>query len=234
MSSKVSVMLDPYGNPIVFLREKRTAVQPYPNRAMMFTGYYRPVRRSSQATGVFAQGNAVSGESFFGGMQAPHLKNGPEPIDEPEVSSAEAQAAPAPEDSYHEDGQTQVQQEEGYQPEEQHAQDEVHPQEDVNHQQEEEPHHKQHDAFPPQVLKQLTFYSRAEKGRITMVSKNKIDLKIFQPHCHGKLRLIDRLNDAQKITLIFSVNPGTTGTGTCSSVLHRGNSGDSSGGASSS
>jgi len=96
----VSVMLDAYGNPVMFLRDKRTAVHPYPHRAMMFTGYYRPTRRSSngdQATGVFAQGNAVSGEaSFFGGV--PHLKDGPEPIDEPEVSSAEAQAAPASDD----------------------------------------------------------------------------------------------------------------------------------------
>ncbi|XP_017794376.1 PREDICTED: RNA polymerase II degradation factor 1 [Habropoda laboriosa] len=161
MYTKVSVMLDPYGNPIVFLREKRTAVQPYPHRAMMFTGYYRPVRRSShggQATGVFAQGNAVSGEAFFGGMQAPHLKNGPEPIEEPEVSSAEAQAAPAPEDSYNGDEQHQVQQEEEYQPEDQHAQDGHHPQEEPqlpqdeqHNQEEEEPHHhKQHSVFTPQ------------------------------------------------------------------------------------
>jgi hypothetical protein len=98
----VSVMLDAYGNPVMFLREKRTAAHPYPHRAMMFTGYYRPTRRSNnggQATGVFAQGNAVSGEtSFFGGV--PHLKDGPEPIDESEVSSAEAQAAPASDDGH--------------------------------------------------------------------------------------------------------------------------------------
>ncbi|EZA54293.1 hypothetical protein DMN91_005977 [Ooceraea biroi] len=97
----ISVMLDAYGNPIMFLRDKRTAAHPYPHRAMMFTGYYRPIRRSSngdQATGVFAQGNAVSGEAFFGGVHTPHLKGGPEPIEESEVSSAEAQAAPASEE----------------------------------------------------------------------------------------------------------------------------------------
>ncbi|KYQ46745.1 hypothetical protein ALC60_14266 [Trachymyrmex zeteki] len=97
----ISVTLDTYGNPIMFLREKRTAVRPYPHRTMMFTGYYRPIRRTNnggQATGVFAQGNAVSGEAFFRGMHTPHLKGGPEPTEESEVSSAEAQAAPAPEE----------------------------------------------------------------------------------------------------------------------------------------
>ncbi|XP_076683406.1 uncharacterized protein LOC143376692 [Andrena cerasifolii] len=143
----ISVMLDPYGNPIVFLREKRTPVQPYPQRAMMFTSYYRPVRRSSQggqATGVFAQGNAVSGEAFFGGMQPPHLNKGPEPIEEPEVSSAEAQASPVPEDSYKEERQTQVHQEEGYQPEGHHRQEGHYPQEEAQYPQEgEQNHHKQ-------------------------------------------------------------------------------------------
>ncbi|XP_012524628.1 uncharacterized protein LOC105830044 [Monomorium pharaonis] len=98
----VSVTLDAYGNPVMFLREKRTIVRPYPHRTMMFTGYYRPIRRTGnnggQATGVFAQGNAVSGEAFFSGAHTPHFKGGPEPIGEPEVSSAEAQAAPAPEE----------------------------------------------------------------------------------------------------------------------------------------
>lgn len=72
----------------------------------MFTGYYRPVRRTSnggQATGVFAQGNAVTGGAFFGGMHTPRLQGGPQPIDEPEVSSASAQAAPAPEEAYNEE-----------------------------------------------------------------------------------------------------------------------------------
>ncbi|CAL7939807.1 unnamed protein product [Xylocopa violacea] len=150
----ISVMLDPYGNPIVFLREKRTAVHPYPHRAMMFTGYYRPVRRSShsgQATGVFAQGNAVSGEAFFGGMQPPHLNNGPEPIEEPEVSSAEAQAAPGGEESYNEDEQPVVQQEEEYQPDAHRPQEEAqYPQDDQHNQGDEQHQHKQQGALPAQ------------------------------------------------------------------------------------
>lgn len=102
----LSVMLDAYGNPVLFLREKRAPINRpiIPHRAMMFTGYYRPSRRSystDQAAGVFAQGNAVSGGSYLGGVQSPHLNNGPEPIDEPEVSSAQAEAAPVPEDIYH-------------------------------------------------------------------------------------------------------------------------------------
>ncbi|XP_043261531.1 uncharacterized protein LOC122402637 isoform X2 [Colletes gigas] len=147
----------------MFLREKRTAVHPYPHRAMMFTGYYRPVRRSGhdgQATGVFAQGNAVSGEAaFFGGMQTPHLRNGPEPIEEQEVSSAEAQAAPAapaPEESYGQDNQTPLQQDHGYQLNENHPQsgqypqEEPHyPQEEHHHSDEDQNHHKQ-GGLPPQ------------------------------------------------------------------------------------
>lgn len=155
-------MLDPYGNPIVFLREKRTPVQPYPQRAMMFTSFYRPVRRSSQggqATGVFAQGNAVSGEAFFGGMQPPHLNKGPEPIEEPEVSSAEAQAAPVPEDSYKEEGQTQVHQEEGYQPEGHHRQEGHYPQEEAQYPQEEEQNHHKQGVLPSEVLLQKNFFS---------------------------------------------------------------------------
>ena len=159
--SIVSVMVDPYGNPIVFLREKRTAVHPYPQRAMMFTGYYRPVRRSNhggQATGVFAQGNAVSGEAFFGGMQPPHLNNGPEPIEESEVSSAEAQAAPEVDEAYNEDEQHQVQQEDDYQRNEHPQQDEHRPHDEANrpqaddqHREEDEQHqHKQQSI--PQVL----------------------------------------------------------------------------------
>lgn len=174
-------MLDPYGNPIVFLREKRTAVHPYPHRAMMFTGYYRPVRRSSQggqATGVFAQGNAVSGEAFFAGMQPPHLNNGPEPIEEPEVSSAEAQAAPGADDSYSENEQPQVQQEEGFQPEEPHRQHGHYPQEEASHpqddqqQQEDEQHrHKQH-GVSPQVHANA-FYSHND-ARTSLVTSGNI------------------------------------------------------------
>nr|XP_033334368.1 RNA polymerase II degradation factor 1 [Megalopta genalis] len=152
----VSVMLDPYGNPIVFLREKRTPVQPFPQRAMMFSGYYRPVRRSnpgSQATGVFAQGNAVSGEAFIGGMQAPHLNNGPEPIEESEVSSAEAQAAPAdPEESYNEEEQTPAQQEDQYQPEGHHRQDEHYPQPEQHPSQEEYPVEEDQDRHQQGIL----------------------------------------------------------------------------------
>ncbi|XP_011872850.1 PREDICTED: SKI family transcriptional corepressor 2 [Vollenhovia emeryi] len=99
----LSITLDAYGNPVMFLREKRAALRPYPHRTMMFAGYYRPIRRTSnggQATGVFAQGNAVSGEAFFGDVHAPHFKDGPEPIEEPEVSSAEAQAAPEEEQEH--------------------------------------------------------------------------------------------------------------------------------------
>ncbi|XP_012347594.1 RNA polymerase II degradation factor 1 [Apis florea] len=139
-------MLDPYGNPIMFLREKRTAVHPYPQRAMMFTGYYRPVRRSNhggQATGVFAQGNAVSGEAFFAGMQPPHLNNGPEPIEESEVSSAEAQAAPEVDEGYNEDEQHQVQREEDYQRNEHPQQDERRPQDEANHPQGDDRHHEE-------------------------------------------------------------------------------------------
>ncbi|CAL1681854.1 unnamed protein product [Lasius platythorax] len=99
-----SGILDPDSSPIMFLREKRTVARPYPHRAMMFTGYYRPIRRTGngQATGLFAQGNAVSGETFFSGMHhAPHLKDGPEPIEESEVSSAQAHAAPASDEEHH-------------------------------------------------------------------------------------------------------------------------------------
>ncbi|XP_012251104.2 uncharacterized protein LOC105683227 [Athalia rosae] len=100
----LSVVLDAYGNPVLFLREKRAPLRApvqIPQRAMMFTGYYRPTRRSNdgdQATGVFAQGNSVSGGSYLGGARAPHLINGPQPIEEPELSSAQAEAAPQPED----------------------------------------------------------------------------------------------------------------------------------------
>ncbi|XP_014484200.1 PREDICTED: AT-rich interactive domain-containing protein 1B-like [Dinoponera quadriceps] len=136
----VSVMLDAYGNPIMVLREKRTVVHPYPQRAMMFTGYYRPVRRSNnggQATGVFAQGNAVSGEAFFSGM--PHLGGGPEPIEE--VSSAEAQAAPASEEAYNEEEERQQQPPHR---EHHHHQQEEHHHEHHRHEEEEQPHRDEH------------------------------------------------------------------------------------------
>ncbi|KAI4492063.1 hypothetical protein M0802_010071 [Mischocyttarus mexicanus] len=126
----VSLMMDAYGNPVLFVREKRTPIPPYPQRAMMFTGYYRPVRRSNnggQAGGVFAQGNAVSGEAFFGGMQTPNFKNDPEPIEEPEVSSAEAQAAPEPQEPLPENDQDiPVQNDDRYVSEDQHHDQEEH------------------------------------------------------------------------------------------------------------
>ena len=88
--------MDSNGNPILFFREKRTPVGIYPNRAMMFTGYYRPARRviRGQGTGVFAQGKAVSGGAYLGDSQPNYLPRGPEPIDD--VSSADAEAAPNP------------------------------------------------------------------------------------------------------------------------------------------
>lgn len=123
-------------------------MRPYPHRTMMFTGYYRPIRRTNngQATGVFAQGNAVSGEAFFGGVHTPHLKGGPEPIGESEVSSAEAQAAPGSEEE----------QEREYH----HHRNEVHRHEEEQHhhhdeeEDPEEPHYHYHhhqDSLTPQV-----------------------------------------------------------------------------------
>lgn len=128
-------------SPIIFLREKRTVARPYPHKAMMFTGYYRPIRRSGNgghATGLFAQGNTVSGQAFFGGMHEPHLKDGPEPIEESEVSSAHAQAAPTPDEKYY------------------HHQNEVHRHEDEQyhehrHHEEEKHHHHHQDSFNSQV-----------------------------------------------------------------------------------
>lgn len=126
------------------------AVRPYPHRTMMFTGYYRPIRRTSndgQATGVFAQGNAVSGEAFFSGVHTPHLKGGPKPIEESEISSTEAQEASVSEE------------EQGH--EYHHHRNEVHHEEEQYHQQDEEeqlhrnePHyHYYHpqDSLTPQV-----------------------------------------------------------------------------------
>ncbi|XP_023290373.1 uncharacterized protein LOC105695443 isoform X2 [Orussus abietinus] len=102
-----SIMVDPYGNPMLFLRAKRAPVRPYPQRAMMFTGYYRPARRSAngdQATGIFAEGNAVSGGTYLGDKPT-YLDKGPEPIDSHEVSSAEAEAAPENDDAFSADPQ---------------------------------------------------------------------------------------------------------------------------------
>lgn len=148
----ISVTLDAYGKPVMFLREKRTVVRPFPHRTMMFTGYYRPIRRTSnggQATGVFAQGNAVSGGAFFGGVHSPHLKGGPEPIEEPEVSSAEAQAAPAPEEEqereYH-----HHRNEVHHHEEDQHHEHHHHDEEDQLHSDEPHYHYHHQDSLTPQ------------------------------------------------------------------------------------
>jgi len=135
-------MMDP-SSPILFLREKRTVARPYPHRAMMFTGYYRPIRRSGNgdhATGLFAQGNAVNGQAYFGGMHAPHLKDGPEPIEESEVSIAHAQAAPTSDEDHHH----------------YHHQNEVHRHEEEQyhehrHHEEEKHHHHHQDSSTSQV-----------------------------------------------------------------------------------
>lgn len=122
-----SVMMD--SSPIIFLREKRTVARSYPHRTMMFTGYYRPIRRSGNdghATGLFAQGNAVSGQTFFGGMHAPHLKDGPEPIEESEVSSAHAQAASDEEHHHHYHHQNEVHRHEEEQYHEHHEKEKHH------------------------------------------------------------------------------------------------------------
>lgn len=112
------------------------AVRSYPHRTMMFTGYYRPIRRTSdggQATGVFAQGNAVSGEALFKDMHTSHLKGGPKSTEESEVSSAEAQAAQAAPASEEE------------QEHEYHRRNEVHRHEEEKRHR--EPHHDEEEQF---------------------------------------------------------------------------------------
>ncbi|XP_077272610.1 uncharacterized protein LOC143903093 [Temnothorax americanus] len=153
----VSVTLDAYGNPVMFLREKRTAVRPYPHRTMMFTGYYRPIRRTSnggQATGVFAQGNAVSGEAFLGGVRhTPHLKRGPEPIEESEVSSAEAQAAPAPEEEQEHEYHHHRNEVQRHEEEHRHHYDEE--KEQIHHDEPHYHHHHHEDSLTPQEEEQI-------------------------------------------------------------------------------
>lgn len=159
----------------------------------MFTGYYRPVRRSNhggQATGVFAQGNAVSGEAFFGGMQPPHLSNGPEPIEEPEVSSAEAQAAPEVDEAYNEDEQHQVQQEEDYQHNERPQQDEHRPHDEANHPQpqgddqhrEEDEQHQHKQQSVPQVLFKIfsSFFFKYSLKRSNIQIRESLKEKIIK------------------------------------------------------
>ncbi|XP_033231695.1 uncharacterized protein LOC117182699 [Belonocnema kinseyi] len=99
----VAVVMSPYGNPLMFMRDKRTPIGVYPQRAMILTGYYRPIRQSyngDQATAVFAQGSAVNGAAYLGdGNQPDYLKPGPEPATEPEIANSEAEAAPQPEEN---------------------------------------------------------------------------------------------------------------------------------------
>ncbi|XP_034939884.1 uncharacterized protein [Chelonus insularis] len=88
--------LETNGNSVLSIRTKRNPIPVYPHRTMMLAGFYRPVRHSvgSQAGGVFAQGNAVSGGAYLRANQPNYLARGPEPVDESDVSSAEAEAAP--------------------------------------------------------------------------------------------------------------------------------------------
>ncbi|XP_057331447.1 NSFL1 cofactor p47 homolog isoform X3 [Microplitis mediator] len=91
--------VSPYGR-LLLMRDRRNPVGVYtPPRAMMLTGFYRPVRHStgSQATGVFAQGNAVSGGAYLAGTHNPNYQRRDlEPLDQTRVSSAEAEAALEP------------------------------------------------------------------------------------------------------------------------------------------
>ena len=93
----------------MFLRNKRTPIGIYPPRAMMFTGYYRPIRRSNngdQATAVFAQGNSVNGGAYFGdGYQPNYLNSGPEPANEPEIPNAGTTASPQPKETLNKEAQ---------------------------------------------------------------------------------------------------------------------------------
>lgn len=87
------------GAPLLMLHLKRQQMPLYSPRSMMFTGYYRPTRiDNGPLSGVFAQGNAVSGGSYLGGSNPNYLQSGPDPVNEPEVTSSDAEAAPASDD----------------------------------------------------------------------------------------------------------------------------------------
>lgn len=80
------LMSPPYGGD--WARDRRPFVYPLPQqRAMTLTAFRRPINRRSEqsATGVFAQGNAVS--SYLGtGVEQPNsyfFPEGPDPIEEP-------------------------------------------------------------------------------------------------------------------------------------------------------
>lgn len=81
-------------NPRIIIRGKKMSISAYPQRAMMFSGYYRPIRRTDgdQATAVFAQGNSVKAGTYLtDGFQPNYLKPGPEPINEPELANSEGE-----------------------------------------------------------------------------------------------------------------------------------------------
>lgn len=86
-------MLDPMGNPLMIFRDKRGSIQGHPSRTMMFTGFYRPPRRSgsnSQATSIYTEGNAIGGGAYF--SQPVYLGEGPDPTEEGDGSSSIAEA----------------------------------------------------------------------------------------------------------------------------------------------
>ncbi|OXU28881.1 hypothetical protein TSAR_009570 [Trichomalopsis sarcophagae] len=117
------MVVDVFGSPLLFARDKRaSAYRTYPQRTMMFTGFYRPTRHSEddQAGGVYAQGGSVGGGAYFG-KQPQYLNqhDGPQPVDEPEISSADAEASPAaPEDDGQEEPQAQEHESSEQQPQE--------------------------------------------------------------------------------------------------------------------
>ncbi|XP_074109809.1 uncharacterized protein LOC141534381 [Cotesia typhae] len=86
---------------LLLMRDRRNPIASYNSpRAMMLTGFYQPVRYStgSQATGVFAQGNAVSGGGYLAGTHSRnYLPRAPEPVAQSHFLSAEAEAEAAPE-----------------------------------------------------------------------------------------------------------------------------------------
>ncbi|XP_058797994.1 uncharacterized protein LOC131668125 isoform X2 [Phymastichus coffea] len=85
-------------NPLMIVRDKRGYYQGYPPRTMMFTGFYRPPRRSgsnSQATSIYTEGNAIGGGAYF--SQPVYLGGGPDPANDVDMSSSVAEAHPGTE-----------------------------------------------------------------------------------------------------------------------------------------
>ncbi|XP_063992863.1 uncharacterized protein LOC135170740 [Diachasmimorpha longicaudata] len=90
----LSIVMGPNGSPMLLMRPKRQPTQPYPHKTMVFTGYYLPIRTDpGPLTGVFAQGDAVSGGSYLAGSSPSYQQSGAEPAEDPEVASAEAEAS---------------------------------------------------------------------------------------------------------------------------------------------